>query len=157
MSFNFLTLTKDDILRLFAVFTLGMIIGVTLLNLVVAPQLDQLIFQREELLSKIESQQTTLDKLEESLAEERKKVIQDLTIEIENKMDKHVKQELKKDIFEILKSLIGRDISKVDGKLLAQTLDGRIIIVEKKSYKLDFLWIVIQPDTTISFKIIEQK
>jgi hypothetical protein len=134
-----------------------MIAGITILNLLVGPQLDQLIFEREELLSEIESQQTTLDKLEESLAEERRKVIQDLTIEIENKIDKHIKQELKKDIFEILKSLIGRDISKVDGKLLAETLDGRIIIVEKKSYKLNFLWIIIQPNAIISFKIIEEK
>ncbi|OCL25341.1 hypothetical protein U472_13370 [Orenia metallireducens] len=157
MSFNFLTLTKNDILRLFASFLLGMITGITILNLLVGPQLDQLIFEREELLSEIESQQTTLDKLEESLAEERRKVIQDLTIEIENKIDKHIKQELKKDIFEILKSLIGRDISKVDGKLLAETLDGRIIIVEKKSYKLNFLWIIIQPNAIISFKIIEEK
>lgn len=150
-------MTKNDILRLFASFLLGMIAGITILNLLVGPQLDQLIFEREELLSEIESQQTTLDKLEESLAEERRKVIQDLTIEIENKIDKHIKQELKKDIFEILKSLIGRDISKVDGKLLAETLDGRIIIVEKKSYKLNFLWIIIQPNAIISFKIIEEK
>ncbi|TDX58948.1 hypothetical protein [Orenia marismortui] len=157
MTFNFLTLTKQDLLRMFACFILGMIFGITLFNLLVAQQLDQLIFEKEELLSKIDNQQTQLNNLEESLAQERRKVIKNLSIDIENKLDKHIKQELKKDIFEILKTLIGRDISKVDGKLLAGTLDQRTVIIEKKSYQLNLIWIIIQANSSFSFKVIEKE
>ena len=157
MSFNFLTLTKTDLLRLLASFILGFIIGITLFNLLITPQLDQLIYEKNKLLTKIENQQTQLEKLEESLAQEKKKIIQELEIEINTKLDKHIKQELKQKIFKILDSLIGRNINKIDGNLIANTLNERIIIIEKNNYELNLLWFIIKPHSVISFKVKKEK
>ncbi|MCK8817912.1 DUF1664 domain-containing protein [Natroniella sulfidigena] len=153
MGFNFLTLTKTELTRLIASFILGVIIGATLLNLFVGHQIDQLIYEKEELKSNLKNQTAQLEQLEESLAEERKKIIQKLQVKIETDLDKHITQELKQKIFNLLKSLIGREIDTIDGNLIAETLDGRIIIIEGNEYQLDLLWFMIQPEAIVSFEI----
>ncbi|WP_027338919.1 hypothetical protein [Halonatronum saccharophilum] len=153
MTFKFLTLTKEDLLRILASFILGLIIGATILNLSISPYLDELIYQNKELESQVESQETQLNNLEESLAEERRKVIRRVEVQLDSTLDKHINQELKKRILDLLNSLVGRDLDDVDGSLLAQTLNNRIIIIEGKSYKLDLIWIVIQPTSIVNLKV----
>ncbi|MCK8828453.1 DUF1664 domain-containing protein [Natroniella acetigena] len=153
MAFNFLTLTKTELLRLVASFIFGVIIGVTLFNLFIGQQFDQLIYEKEELKAKLENQTAQLEQLEESLAEERKKIIQKLQVKIETDLDKHITQELKQKIFNLLKSLIGREIDNIDGNLIAETLEERILIIEGDEYELDLLWFMIQPEAIVSFKI----
>ncbi len=144
-------------MQLLAAFILGVIFGITLFNLLISPELDQLLFEREELKSTIDTQETKLNKLEESLAQARHRIIQNLEIKLPDTLDKHLKQKLKQDIFELLKSLIGREIKKIDGSLLAETLDNRIVIVEKKNYQLDLNWFIIKNNSIFSFEIIEKK
>ncbi|WP_408955022.1 hypothetical protein [Natroniella sp. ANB-PHB2] len=153
MNFNFLTLTKSELLRLVASFIFGVIIGVTLLNLFVGHRVDNLIYEKEELKANLENQEAQLERLEESLAEERKKIIQKLKVKIETDLDKHITQQLKQKIFNLLKSLIGREIDNIDGKLIAETLEGRIVIIEGDEYELDLLWFMIQPDAVVSFEV----
>ncbi len=153
MIFNFLILTKKELLYTLASFLAGFILGIVILNLIVSKELDQLIYERKELITEIENQKTQLENLEESLAEEKKKVIQKLKIRIETELEKHIKQELEKEIFQILNSLIGRDIGKIDGSLIAETIDERIVIIQKKRYKLKLIWLIIQPEVKVSFEI----
>ncbi len=49
--------------------------------------------------------------------------------------------------------MVGRDIDDVDGTLLAQTLNGRIIVIDNKSYLLDLTWIVIQQNSIVDLKV----
>lgn len=154
MQLNFLILTKKELLQLAASFILGVIVGSCLLNIWVGRELDQLIYEKKELIGKINNQQTKLNKLQTSLKEQKRTVVQELEIKIATEdLDKHLRQELKEKIFDLLNSIIGRNISEIDGQVLAENLDDRVIIIEQNNYQLDLNWLLIQPTTIVEFEI----
>ncbi|MGM0370095.1 MAG: hypothetical protein ACQEP9_06735 [Bacillota bacterium] len=153
MSFNFLSITKAELLVICAAFILGIILGSSIINLVIGAQLDQLLYEKKKLIAKNNNQQTKLNKLQESLAQRKKPVIQNLEIEITTQLDKHTKQNLEEKLFELLNSLIGREIAKIDTQLIASTLENRIIKTEDNNYKLNLNWLIIHPTTTINFSL----
>ncbi|MFO7820067.1 MAG: hypothetical protein R6V17_07510 [Halanaerobacter sp.] len=152
MAFKFLTLTKNQLLLLGAVFILGVILGSSTINLIIGRQLDQLLYERKKLIAKINKQQTKLNKLEKSLAQQKRPVIQNINIEIITKLDKHIQQDLEEELFKLLNNLIGRDIAKIDTELLATNLEDRIIKTEDENYKSDLKWMII--NRTAHFKFI---
>lgn len=154
MQLNFLVLTKRELIQLAASFLLGFILGSCLLNMWVGRELDQLIYEKKELIGKINNQQTKLNKLQESLKEQKKTVVQEIKINITTEdLDKHLRQELKDKIFNLLNSIIGRNISEIDGQVLVENLDNRVIIIEQTNYQLDLNWLLIQPTTMVEFEI----
>ncbi|MBM7555572.1 hypothetical protein [Halanaerobacter jeridensis] len=157
MSFNFLTLTKSQILIICTAFILGIILGSSIINLIIGLQLDQLLYEKKKLIAQVNNQQTKLNKLEKSLAQRKKPVIQNIKIEIETKLDKHTQQNLEEEIFNLLNSLIGREISKVDTQLLGTTLENRIIKTENENFKLNLQWIIIHPTARFRFTTQEEK
>lgn len=157
MSFKFLTLTKSQLLVICASFILGILLGSSIINIIIGRQLDQLLYEKKKLVAQVNNQQTKLNKLEKSLAQRKKPVIQNITIEFKTKLDKHTQQNLEEKLFELLNSLIGREITKIDTALLSTTLENRIIKTENQNYKLNLHWIIIHPITKFSFTIQEQK
>lgn len=156
MNFKFLTLTKSQLLVICTVFTLGVLLGSSIINLIIGRQLDQLLYDKKKLIAQVNNQQTKLNKLEKSLAHRKKPVIQNITIEFKSNLDKHTQQNLEEQLFELLNSLIGREITKVDTELLSTTLENRIIKTENENYKLNLQWIIIHPTAKFSFNIQEQ-
>lgn len=157
MSFKFLTLTKPQILVICSAFILGIILGSSTINLIIGLQLDQLLYEKKKLIAQVNNQQVKLKKLEQSLAQRKKPVIQNIKIKITTKLDKHTQQSLEEKLFLLLNSLIGREIAKVDTELLGTTLENRIIKTENENYQLNLNWIVIHPTAEFSFTIEEQK
>ncbi len=158
MQLNFLILTKKELLQLTASFILGVIVGGCLLNIWVGRELDQLIYEKKELIGKINNQQTKLNKLQTSLKEQKRTVVQELEIKIATEdLDKHLRQELKEKIFALLNSIIGRNISQIDGQVLADNLDDRVIIIEQTNYQLDLNWLLIQPTTIAEFAVSQEE
>lgn len=155
MAFKFLTLTKNQLLLLGAVFILGVILGSSIINLIIGLQLDQLLYERKKLIAKINKQQTKLNKLEKSLAQQKRPVIQNIDIEIVTNLDKHIKQNLEEELFKLLNNLIGRNIAKIDTELLAANLEDRIIKTEDENYKSNLQWMIINRSTHFKFIIKE--
>lgn len=153
MNFRFLTITKKELLVICAAFILGLILGSSIINLIIGAQLDQLLYEKKKLVATTNNQQTKLNKLQESLAHRKKPVIQNLKINITNQLDKHTQQQLEEKSFELLNSLIGREIAKIDAQLIASTIENRIIKTENDNYKLNLNWLIIHPTTTISFSL----
>jgi predicted PurR-regulated permease PerM len=152
MKFRFISLTKTELYQLLAAFLLGLIIGALILNLIIAHQIDDLIYKNKDLNNKIKNQEDELKKLEESLAQRKWKVIQKLEIIIETEENKHIKQQLESKLYELLKSIIGRQMNKVDGSLISNTIDDRIIIVDDANYQIDLIWLLLQEETVIKVK-----
>ncbi|AGB40378.1 hypothetical protein Halha_0383 [Halobacteroides halobius DSM 5150] len=155
MEFRFLALTKKEFARILASFILGIIIGGCLINLWIGRELDQLIYEKKQLVATINTQETELKKLKKSLKEEKRTIIQELEINVQTKGDKHLKQELKERTFKLLDSLIGRNIAKIDGQLIANTINERIIIIEEKNYQLKLVWLIIQPKAVVKVEFTE--
>ncbi|SJZ32215.1 hypothetical protein [Selenihalanaerobacter shriftii] len=154
MGFRFLSLTKTDFFRLLSAFLLGMILGALTLNLVTAQYIDDLIYENKELNNRIKSKDNELKKLEESLTNRKWRVVQRIKILVETEENKHVKQELELEIYELLKSIIGRQMSKVDGTLISNTIDDRIIVIEDENYQINLIWLLLQEETVVKIKAI---
>ncbi|MGM0501774.1 MAG: hypothetical protein ACQERJ_04545 [Bacillota bacterium] len=157
MSFKLLAITKQELLIVGAALVLGIIIGSSIINLIIGSQLDQLLYDKKKLIAELNNQQTKLNKLEKNLAHRQNPVVQNLKINITTDLDKHSTQNIKEKLFNMLNSLIGRKISAIDTELLATTLEDRIITIEDTNYKLNLLWLVVHPTTTISFTVTEEK
>ncbi|KXS44829.1 MAG: hypothetical protein AWU54_657 [Candidatus Frackibacter sp. T328-2] len=152
MKFRFLSLTKAELMQLIASFILGFIIGALILNLVVANEIDNLIYKNRELNSKIKNQNEELKKLEESLSSRKWKVVQKIKIVVETEENKHIKQELESKLYEILNSIIGRQMNKIDGTLISNTVDDRVIIIDDTNYQIDLIWLLLQEETIVKVK-----
>lgn len=152
MKFKFLSLTKADLIRLLAAFLLGLIIGALILNLIMAQQIDKLIYDNKKLNDKIESKNNELKKLEKSLAQRKWKVVQKIKIMVETEENKHIKQELESELYQILKNIIGRQMNKIDGTLISDTIDDRIIIIDDTNYEIDLIWLLLKEETIVKVK-----
>jgi len=152
MKFRFLSLTKAELMQLIASFILGFIMGALILNLVVASEIDSLIYKNRELNSKIKNQNEELKKLEESLSSRKWKVVQKIKIVVETEENKHIKQELESKLYEILNSIIGRQMNKIDGTLISNTVDDRVIIIDGTNYQIDLIWLLLQEETIVKVK-----
>ncbi|MBM7622586.1 hypothetical protein [Sporohalobacter salinus] len=155
MKFRFLTLTQRELYQLLAAFILGVIVGGLIINLITARQIDQLIYENNELTNKIQTKNNELKKLEESLANRKWKVVQNIKIIIETEENKHIKQKLKEKLYELLKSIIGRQMNKIDGTLISNTIDDRVILVDDTNYKINLIWLLLQRETIIKVKAAE--
>jgi len=152
MKFRFLSLTKAELMQLIASFILGFIMGALILNLIVASEIDNLIYKNRELNSKIKNQNEELKKLEESLSSRKWKVVQKIKIVVETEENKHIKQELESKLYEILNSIIGRQMNKIDGTLISNTVDDRVIIIDGTNYQIDLIWLLLQEETIVKVK-----
>lgn len=149
MKFRFLTITRHELHQLLAAFILGLIIGGVIINLITAHQIDRLIYKNKELTNKIQTKNNELEKLEESLANRKWKIIQKLEIVIETEENKHIKQQLEEKLYELLESIVGRQMNKIDGTLISNTIDDRVILVDGTNYKINLIWLLLQRKTIV--------
>ena len=154
MKFRFLTLTRNELYQLLAAFILGLIIGALIINLITARQIDRLIYKNKELTNKIQTKNNELKKLEKSLANRKWKVVQNLKIIIKTEENKHIKQQLEEKLYELLKSIIGRQMNKIDGTLISNTIDDRVILVDDTNYKINLIWLLLQRETVVKVEAV---
>ncbi|MCK8825558.1 hypothetical protein [Fuchsiella alkaliacetigena] len=157
MQITFLSLTKSELFRLLAAFLFGLLLGALIVNLITAKQIDQLIYENTELNKKIDNQQTELQRLEESLADQNWRVVQRVQVAIESEEDKYINQQLEAKLYQLLENIIGRQISEVDGTLVANTVDQRTIVIEENNYLINLIWLILQEETVLKVEATKQE
>lgn len=149
---RFLAMGRDEMFRLLACLFLGALMGAVIINTYTGRELDQLYYENRELLEELAAKEHRLERLEESLLDYRDPVIKEIAIEIESDEDKHMEQDIKKEVHSILKPLIGIEVDRIDGALLRQTLDERLIKVGDKSFEISMELVLLAPKTIFSIK-----
>ena len=152
MSSPIISFTKKEIYFLMAIFISGLILGALLLNIYLSKTIDYYMLENKILMDKLQNSHNKIKKLNKTL-DKRKKIIKDITININSNHNEHTKQALKKEILYILENWIGAEIEKINIDLLIKILDKRNIIIGDKNYKVDLLYIIINKQTLISFEI----
>ncbi|NLN07613.1 MAG: hypothetical protein GX167_08350 [Firmicutes bacterium] len=133
--------------RILAVLFTGMIIGASAMNLFCGHRLDELYLAREELRVKLYETTERLKKLEDQ-GRRQAPVISD--IEIAFAVGEHeplVELEIKADVLELTRDLIGTEVEKVQHQLVLHLLDKRLLKVGNKHYRLRLQTMVIAPHT----------
>lgn len=149
MDFKFLTLTRHELHQLLAAFILGLITGALIINLINARQIDQLIYKNKELTNKIQTKNNELKQLEKSLANRKWKIVQNIKIIIKTEENKHIKQQIKEKLHKLLKSVIGRQMNKINGTLISNTIDDRVILIDDTNYKINLIWLLLKQKTIV--------
>lgn len=131
----FLVVTRRCLQIYAAVFVLGLVLGSTTTLLYSGHQIDEAYIQLETLHSELGEHQRRMTRLESSLTERRKRVVQSIAIEL-NITDPHVAIKVKEVIRDLLDETIGREVSTLDPKLVAGIINNRIIDVAGQVYAL---------------------
>jgi hypothetical protein len=154
---TFYIYTKKELIFLLTIFILGFITGATLLNIYLSQRIDTLILNKNELESTVEDQKNQINKLEENLKIHKQHFINKLNISLETDLNKHTQQEISKKIRELLSGLIGQEISEVNPLLMREVINKRYIIIEKNTYQLHLIYMVIREELEIYIKVTGSK
>ncbi|MBE6044818.1 MAG: hypothetical protein E7216_11390 [Clostridium thermopalmarium] len=118
------------------------------MNLLVSYRIDSYIKEIKYLKTTIDEEKARLEKLEEAI-DKKKPLVKEINVELsfpENEQDDIVKIALQKHIKEKFDGIIGKDVDKIDGDILCQMLDKRIMKLDGKEYQLKIEKIIISQE-----------
>lgn len=116
-------------------FILGGLIGIIAFSTFISYRIDQYHHKIKTLESEIADKNARLEKLEEVI-NKKKLVVKEVEVTLENEEDEIAKITLQKHIKEKLDKFIGKEVNKLDGDMLWEVVDKRIMKIEDKEYKL---------------------
>lgn len=114
---------------------MGGLIGVLSFSTFISYRIDQYHHKIKTLESEIEDKNARLEKLEEVI-NKKKLVVKEVEVTLENEEDEIAKITLQKHIKEKLDKFIGKEVNKLDGDMLWEVVDKRIMKIKDKEYKL---------------------
>lgn len=118
---------------------IGGMVGIITINLLVSYRIDNYIKEIKHLDKVIEEKDFRLQKLEKNIYDKRllvKNVEIQLKYENEEENDDIVKITLEKHIKDKFKCLLGKEVKNIDGDILLEIIDKRIMKIEDKEYQL---------------------
>ncbi|UNC91533.1 hypothetical protein [Candidatus Contubernalis alkaliaceticus] len=123
--------------KLFACFFLGVLLGLFLMQTMLGKEMNRLHYEKERWRIELYDTLEILKNHEERLKSQQFMVVNDVITNlysVNNHIDSFTELELKKQIREIVKTLIGQEIDEINPKLVFKLLDERLIEVEEKNF-----------------------
>lgn len=139
---------------------IGGLIGIIFFTIFISYRIEGYHRKITYLNSIIEDQQVRLENLENRLNKKKlivKKIEVDIKFKEKNKEDQLLFMELEKHIKEKYNNLIGKELDKLDGDILLQVVDNRIMKMDKKQYKIKVKKIVISQNIKLYVEVEELK
>lgn len=125
-------------MRGLAIFVLGLFVGAVLTALTVGRQLDAAYLERKALQNKVIELQDTIQRLEDSLADQQSQSIriEQVKVSLVDPPDPFIALDLEDEALRLLADLVGKDVGSIDLRLVHNLVNERIVEVEGKRYKL---------------------
>lgn len=114
---------------------LGIFIGAAVLCILVSYRMDMSYQRIAYLESIIQDKNSQLEKLEESI-NTRSLILKDIQILFVFDGDEIDKISIEKTVKEKYRSLLGKEVEEIDGDIIAEVVDNRILMIDNKEYKL---------------------
>ncbi|WMJ79134.1 hypothetical protein RBU49_09540 [Clostridium sp. MB40-C1] len=125
---------------------IGAMIGAIVINILVSYRIDSYIKEIKSLRKVIEEKDTRLEKLQQNI-NNKKIIVNDIQVEIKYEDDKTeddiVKITLEKHIKNKFKCMLGKEVKNVDGEMLVEVIDKRIMKIDGKEYQIKVKRIMI--------------
>ncbi|WP_251859821.1 hypothetical protein [Clostridium sp. Marseille-Q2269] len=134
----------------------GGLVGIIFFSLFISYKIENYHREITYLNNVIEDQQVRLDGLENKLSKKKlivKKIEIDMQFKNTEEHDELVSIELEKYIKEKFNDLIGKDVDKLDGDILLQVVDNRIMKINNKQYKLKVQKIIISQNIKFHIQV----
>ncbi len=162
MKFYFFS-NKQNILRLISLFILGLIIGSSFTVFLIGYQVDELSLENESLKHKLETCESEIEELNESLKNRKYVVtsIEPIITFANDDLTSYDKEsyslEVAKIIKEYLSSLTGKEIENIDHSLVPEVLENRIVSVDEKNFVLDVTTIIFSQKVLVYVVVNDYK
>lgn len=138
--------------RLIAIFSIGFLMGLTVMNLLHMHTLDRLYRIQNQLTNQLLDREIKLERLNESLQSEKTTFVKDLSIDVEFEGSPLVKDEIEKVVHFYLADLVGKELWQMDGEMIYKILDNRVVDVENRQARLQVKYIIITEKISIGVK-----
>lgn len=125
---------------------LGVLLGSFLMQTLVGKEMNRLYYEKEKWRIELYDTLDILKKTEEHWEEQKSQAVSDVIINFypdNDQKNSFTQLELKTEIREIVKGLIGQEIGEVNPELVYKLLDERIVQIEEKKYLIRVRSIVI--------------
>ncbi len=142
--------------KLFAYFFLGILLGLFLMQTMVGKEMNRLHYEKEKWMIELYDTLEILKNYEERLESQQFMAVNDVIINFYpggDHLDSFTELELKKQIREIVKTLIGQEINEISPELVHKLLDERIIEVEDKNFLIKVRSIVMSEKVIFNLEI----
>ena len=116
---------------------LGIIIGSIITISLLGYRIEKLYQEREQLKVDLFETRERLNNLEEMWQSQSEDFIKEIVIELKMEKSTFTELALKQAIQEIVKDLVGEEVSSINPHIIMSMLDKRIITAEEKKYRLD--------------------
>ncbi|SET23117.1 hypothetical protein SAMN05660297_01760 [Natronincola peptidivorans] len=144
--------------RFIAVFSIGFILGLTVMNVVHMHTIDRLYRIQNQLTNQLLDREIKLERLTESMEQQKASIVKDLVIDIAFEGNPLVQDEIEKSIHFYMSDLVGMELWRIDGEMIYKILDDRILDIGDRQVHLEIKYIVISEKISIAViaKIIEK-
>lgn len=135
-----------------AVFVLGALVGAAGATVRMGRHVDAVMRQRDRLEQQVQELQGRLQRLEASLAEQRRRPVRATEVWIEG-LDPGEELELQREVQALLQEVVGREVEQVDPALVAGMLDGRLMPLGGRTVALSVRSIWLTDKLTVSLEV----
>lgn len=145
---------KDYFILLCTGIIIGGLVGIISYNSLVSYRIDEYHQKIRALELLIEDKNLRLEKLEDTI-DKKKILVKNITISLNHKEDDLTRIGLEKNIRETLNKFVGKEVHTVDAEMLWEVVDGRIIKIADKEYKIKINKLVISETIMIWADVLE--
>jgi hypothetical protein len=141
--------------RYFALFLLGTLLGMLIMHSFQGRELDKLYWEKENLKVELYESKEQLKKMQELHETLLPSVVREIKLEINMEENGFVDPALRREIYDLVKGLLGQEVQALPYPLALNVLDNRIVELNKKRYKLDVEAIIL--GETMAYYLQAQK
>ncbi len=155
---------KNIIIRLLAIFSLGMVAGGVLVTVHLGGQLDEITHKNQFLSQQLGLCEDELDQLKKSMGERGKKIVSSIELHI-TILDEDMAQleeknailAIEKQIRSWMEPIKGEEVEKLNYLLIQKVIDQRTIEFEGADYQLEVRLLVVGANIIIYADAIKEK
>lgn len=120
-----------------ALFIIGLLLGAVLTALIVGRQLDSAYLERKAMQNKVLELQDTIKRLESALADQQNQSIriEQVKVSLIDPPSAFIALDLEEAALRLLSDLIGKDVERIDLRLVHNLVHDRIVEIEGKRFK----------------------
>lgn len=129
--------------RLFALFFLGTLLGMLIMHTFQGKEIDKLYWEKENLKVELYESREQMKKMQELHETLLPAVVREIKLEINMEENNFVEPALRREIYDLVKGLLGQEVLALPYPLALNILNNRIVEIDKKRYKLNVEAVVL--------------
>ncbi|RQD75257.1 MAG: hypothetical protein D5R97_06355 [Candidatus Syntrophonatronum acetioxidans] len=142
-----------------SLFMIGLILGCLLMQFLAGKELNRLHFEKEKLRVDLYEATEKIHSLEEQEKHFSSLVIQDIKVILDPQKPPHLNSftrlEIKKEVREVTKSILGQEIKNFKPQIIFKMIDGRFIRIENQSFLLIIKSLIVAEEVIFYLEVQE--